>query len=72
MSDMDPGDWTTDDTLSEEQIRERMAAEGWKSVAPLDVPASGVIESSSVSADTDYVWSHSDQVDDEHVRTSAA
>jgi hypothetical protein len=72
MNDMGRDDWTTDDQLSEAQIRERLTAEGWEPVESLHLPATGVIEEASVSVPTQPVWSHSEQIEDEHVRIPAA
>lgn len=33
MNSMAPDDWTTDDTLTEEQIRQHLADEAWEPVA---------------------------------------
>jgi hypothetical protein len=68
---MSQEDWTTDDTLSEEQIREHLAAEGWERVQPVAHPVA-VIDERRVSAPIVAVWSHSDEFDDERVRTPAA
>jgi hypothetical protein len=71
MKDMNRDDWTTDDSLSEEEIREHLADEGWEPVQALEHPVS-VIEERIVSAAAVAVWSHSDEFDDERVRTPAA
>jgi hypothetical protein len=68
---MDRDDWTTDDSLSEEEIREHLADEEWEPVRALEHPVA-VIEERSVSAAVVSVWSHSDGLDDERVRTPAA
>jgi len=72
MRGMGTDDWTTDDRLSEAQIREHWKAEGWEPVESLDLPATGVIEETSVSVPSQPVWSHSEHIEDEHVRIPAA
>jgi len=38
MADMADDDWTTDSTLSEAELRSRIAAEGWQRVLALTTP----------------------------------
>ena len=71
MGDMTNYDWTTDDTLSEGQIRERWATEGWEPVESLERPHTS-IETFEVGARNEPVWRVSEIFDTVHVRTTTA
>lgn len=70
MSDMTNEDWTTDDSLSEQEIRERMTAERWEPLRALTGPTTSLAQHIDVGP-MRLVWSHSDEVSSEQVRVPA-
>lgn len=67
MSHMPTEDWTQDDSLSEQELRDRMAAEHWEPVRALTEPTTS-LEGHIDVGPMRHVWSHSAEVSSEQVR----